>query len=250
MLSGFRGSSLCPFYCISQLWEQSSFALSFSFLNRRCFRITESHLCFARNSSSWKNTFDVFFVSGATKEIGKSLTRLCLRHRSIESKLKLYTKYVWCNNKHFRWVQLVSSNHICSKSKLKSATPITPSVRIEIGKRWVYSYTVYFRDASFGGFQVAFCNILLNFWSHFIFCVFAAYPLSFFRLLPRSWGPLAHSSLFFVTHNSLHVLMLPPFKNQYACPNIICVVLLLVWNIIHFLHTAAGIDQFLWKPNV
>ncbi|XP_067931717.1 serine-rich adhesin for platelets-like isoform X2 [Watersipora subatra] len=28
---------------------------------------------------------------GATKEIGKSLTRLCLRHRSIESKMKSYT---------------------------------------------------------------------------------------------------------------------------------------------------------------
>ena len=123
--------------------KQSSFALSISF--RRCFRITESHLCFARNSSSWNNTFDVFFVSGATKEIGKSLTRLCLRHRSIESKLKLYTKYVWCNNKHFRWVQLVPSNHICSKSKLKSATPtgIPPSVRIEIGKCWVYIHCLF-----------------------------------------------------------------------------------------------------------
>ena len=137
------GSFLCPLYCISQLWEQSNFSLSISFLNRRCFRITESHLCFARNSSSWNNIFDVSLVSGATKEIGKSLTRLCLRHRSIESKLKLYTKYVWCNNKHFRWVQLVPSNHICSKSKLESATPIPPSVRIEIGKRWVYIHCLF-----------------------------------------------------------------------------------------------------------
>ncbi|MGH0183949.1 UNVERIFIED_CONTAM: hypothetical protein FKN15_013623, partial [Acipenser sinensis] len=30
-------------------------------------------------------------VSGATKEIGSALTRMCMRHRSIESKLKLFT---------------------------------------------------------------------------------------------------------------------------------------------------------------
>ena len=140
---------------------------------------------------------------------------------------------------------------IYALNQSSSLHPLYPhQKRIEMGKRWVYSHTVYFRDASFGGFQEAFCNNQLNFWSHFIFCVSAAYLLSFFRLLPRSWGPLAHYSLFFVTHNSLHVLMLPPFKDQYACPNIICRVLLLVWNIIHFLHTAAGIDLFLWKPNV
>ncbi|TNN38952.1 Metastasis suppressor protein 1 [Liparis tanakae] len=28
---------------------------------------------------------------GATKEIGSALTRMCMRHRSIESKLKLFT---------------------------------------------------------------------------------------------------------------------------------------------------------------
>ncbi|XP_041096122.1 protein MTSS 1-like [Polyodon spathula] len=32
-----------------------------------------------------------FFHFGATKEIGSALTRMCMRHRSIESKLKLFT---------------------------------------------------------------------------------------------------------------------------------------------------------------
>ncbi|KAL2090629.1 hypothetical protein ACEWY4_012892 [Coilia grayii] len=30
-------------------------------------------------------------VSGATKEIGSALTRMCMRHRSIETKMKLFT---------------------------------------------------------------------------------------------------------------------------------------------------------------
>lgn len=36
--------------------------------------------------------FDIF--TGATKDIGSALTRLCMRHRNIEAKLKLLTKYV------------------------------------------------------------------------------------------------------------------------------------------------------------
>lgn len=31
------------------------------------------------------------FLPGATKDIGSALTRMCMRHRSIESKLKLFT---------------------------------------------------------------------------------------------------------------------------------------------------------------
>ncbi len=34
-----------------------------------------------------------FFPPGATKEIGSALTRMCMRHRSIENKLKLFTTY-------------------------------------------------------------------------------------------------------------------------------------------------------------
>uniref|UniRef100_G3NH83 IMD domain-containing protein n=1 Tax=Gasterosteus aculeatus aculeatus TaxID=481459 RepID=G3NH83_GASAC len=36
-------------------------------------------------------TVVVVLSPGATKEIGSALTRMCMRHRSIESKLKLFT---------------------------------------------------------------------------------------------------------------------------------------------------------------
>ncbi|RXN09026.1 MTSS1 isoform X1 [Labeo rohita] len=37
------------------------------------------------------NFLSLFFPQGATKEIGSALTRMCMRHRSIENKLKLFT---------------------------------------------------------------------------------------------------------------------------------------------------------------
>ncbi len=33
------------------------------------------------------------FPVGATRDIGSALTRMCMRHRSIESKLRHFTKY-------------------------------------------------------------------------------------------------------------------------------------------------------------
>lgn len=39
------------------------------------------------------NFHSLFFPPGATKEIGSALTRMCMRHRSIENKLKLFTTY-------------------------------------------------------------------------------------------------------------------------------------------------------------
>lgn len=35
----------------------------------------------------------LFFKLGATKDIGSALTRLCLRHRSVEAKLKTFCRY-------------------------------------------------------------------------------------------------------------------------------------------------------------
>lgn len=35
-----------------------------------------------------------FLISGATKEIGTALTRMCLRHKAIETRMKAFTWYV------------------------------------------------------------------------------------------------------------------------------------------------------------
>ena len=35
----------------------------------------------------------VYIFVGATRDIGSALTRLCMRHRSIENKLKAFTRY-------------------------------------------------------------------------------------------------------------------------------------------------------------
>lgn len=38
--------------------------------------------------------FNFFLLPGATRDIGSALTRMCMRHRSIESKLRHFTKWV------------------------------------------------------------------------------------------------------------------------------------------------------------
>uniref|UniRef100_A0A8B9BWQ8 MTSS I-BAR domain containing 1 n=1 Tax=Anser brachyrhynchus TaxID=132585 RepID=A0A8B9BWQ8_9AVES len=42
-------------------------------------------------ASPWGLTFLVFCFSGGTREIGSALTRMCMRHRSIESKLRQFS---------------------------------------------------------------------------------------------------------------------------------------------------------------
>ncbi|KAI6075341.1 High mobility group protein B1 [Aix galericulata] len=42
-------------------------------------------------ASCWGLTFLVFCFSGGTREIGSALTRMCMRHRSIESKLRQFS---------------------------------------------------------------------------------------------------------------------------------------------------------------
>lgn len=32
-----------------------------------------------------------YFISGATKEIGTALTRVCLRHKAVETRMKSFT---------------------------------------------------------------------------------------------------------------------------------------------------------------
>lgn len=38
-------------------------------------------------------SFFVVCCAGATRDIGSALTRMCMRHRSIEAKLRHFTKY-------------------------------------------------------------------------------------------------------------------------------------------------------------
>lgn len=62
------------------------------------FFLLASQLLIELRMKVWKikdtdiNFLSYFFLSpGATKEIGSALTRMCMRHRSIENKLKLFT---------------------------------------------------------------------------------------------------------------------------------------------------------------
>lgn len=38
-----------------------------------------------------KNLFNLIFI-GATKEIGTALTRMCLRHRAVEARMKTFSR--------------------------------------------------------------------------------------------------------------------------------------------------------------
>lgn len=42
---------------------------------------------------SYNLKIDLFFFSGATKEIGTALTRICLRHKAVEARMKTFTRY-------------------------------------------------------------------------------------------------------------------------------------------------------------
>ena len=39
-----------------------------------------------------KSHIHLSFVSGATKEIGTALTRICLRHKAVEARMKTFTR--------------------------------------------------------------------------------------------------------------------------------------------------------------
>lgn len=47
------------------------------------------------DSFLWHYQYLLMLSPGSTREIGSALTRLCLRHRSIDSKLKTFTRYVF-----------------------------------------------------------------------------------------------------------------------------------------------------------
>lgn len=44
--------------------------------------------------NAFSNDFFSPLFLGATKEIGTALTRICLRHRAVEAKMKTFTRYV------------------------------------------------------------------------------------------------------------------------------------------------------------
>jgi len=46
------------------------------------------------NRTKDRNSCYFIFVIGGTRDIGSSLTRLCFRQRSIENRLKSFTKFV------------------------------------------------------------------------------------------------------------------------------------------------------------
>lgn len=35
-----------------------------------------------------------FYLPGATKEIGTALTRICLRHKAVEARMRMFTRYL------------------------------------------------------------------------------------------------------------------------------------------------------------
>ena len=39
------------------------------------------------------------FVAGATREIGTALTRICLRHKAVEARMKTFTRYIFSRKK-------------------------------------------------------------------------------------------------------------------------------------------------------
>jgi len=47
-------------------------------------------------STAWPSYYTclclLLLISGATRELGSALTRLCIRHRSVESKLKTFAR--------------------------------------------------------------------------------------------------------------------------------------------------------------
>ena len=37
----------------------------------------------------------IYLKTGATKDIGTVLTRICLRHKAVEARLKTFTRYIY-----------------------------------------------------------------------------------------------------------------------------------------------------------
>lgn len=44
------------------------------------------------NLNNMTYVLNVTFIAGATREIGTALTRICLRHKAVETKMKTFTR--------------------------------------------------------------------------------------------------------------------------------------------------------------
>lgn len=103
-------------------------------------------------------TFLVFCFSGGTREIGSALTRMCMRHRSIESKLRQFSRWValhLARSTTFHFLCSQTAHALQASLSAGSTKSCAPALALQLVSAPVTENSMYFLSLSALGVEKA-----------------------------------------------------------------------------------------------